>query len=203
MWISEFDNTNIFQLAINVLNGNIKRHTEPLTIHWRKNAGLLDQFHMKLESATATNTALTKYWFCVLFMNQYLKLPFELAWQKKPYLAKTLREPIDLMAFLSTTNANFTCNNQRQPLTALWSNGIQASSEWQYFSPMMLEDPVGAAIMSLPLLITTLFKCSGSTCAHWRPSSWWRSRRPPIACLCLETVLIGINGRIAYVFPQL
>ncbi len=106
-----------FQLAIKVLYGNITRHTEPLTMHWRKNAGLLDQFHMKHESATATNTALTKYWFCVLFMNQYFKLPFELAWQKKPYLAKTLTEPINLMPFLSTTNANFTCNNQRQPLT--------------------------------------------------------------------------------------
>ncbi len=21
--------------------------------------------------------------------------------------------------------------------------------------------------------------CRGSTCAHWHPSSWWRSRRPP------------------------
>ncbi len=31
----------------------------------------------------------------------------------------------------------------------------------------------------MPLLITTLLKCSGSTCAHWCPSSWWRSRRPP------------------------
>ncbi len=96
--------------------------------------------------------------------------------------AKTLTEPINLMALLSAPNpnANFACNNQRQQLTALWSNGIQVSSEWQYSTPMMLGDPVGAAIIfrvSVPLLITTLLKCI--MCAHWRPSSWWRSRRPP------------------------
>ncbi len=31
-------------------------------------------------------------------MYQYFKLAFEFAWQKKPYFAKTLTEPIDLMA---------------------------------------------------------------------------------------------------------
>ncbi len=64
-------------------------------------------------------------------MYQYFKLAFEFAWQKKPYLAKTLTEPIDLMALLSAPNpnANFACNNQRQQLTALWSNGVQASLE--------------------------------------------------------------------------
>ncbi len=53
--------------------------------------------------------------------------------------------------------------SMQQSEAALWSNGIQASSEWQYSSPMMLGDPVGAAVIfqGVPLLITTLFKCSG------------------------------------------
>ncbi len=83
-------------------------------------------------------------------MYQYFKLAFELARQKKkPYLAKTRTEPIDLMALLSALNPNaiFAWNNQRQQLKVLWSNGIQASSEWQYSSPMMLGNPVGAAII--------------------------------------------------------
>ncbi len=42
-------------------------------------------------------------------------------------------------------------------------------------TPMMLGDPVGAAIIFQA--VTTLLKCRGSTCAHWCPSSWWRSRR--------------------------
>ncbi len=101
--------------------------------------------------------------------------------KKKPYLAKTLTEPIDvIVALLSTPNlnANFACN-KRQLLTALWSNVKQASSEWQYSSPMMLGGPVGAAIIFQGVRATTLFKCSGSTYGHWRSSSWWRSRRPP------------------------
>ncbi len=46
-------------------------------------------------------------------MYQYFKLAFEVAWQKKPYLAKTLTEPTDPMALLSAPNpnANFACNN--------------------------------------------------------------------------------------------
>ncbi len=105
--------------------------------------------------------------------------------KKKPYLAKTLTEPIDLMALLSAPNpnANFACSNQRQQLTALWSNGIQASSEWQYSSPMKLGYPVGGGN-----------HISGCPCHSWSqpcsnvvavlvligaPSSWWCSRWLP------------------------
>ncbi len=62
-------------------------------------------------------------------------------------------------------------------LTALWSNGIQASSDWQYSSPMMLGIQWGGwqsyLKVTVPLLFTTLLKCSASTCAHWHPFSWW------------------------------
>ncbi len=37
-------------------------------------------------------------------MYEYFKLTFELAWQKKHYLAKTLTEPIDLMQGSATFN---------------------------------------------------------------------------------------------------
>ncbi len=52
-----------------------------------------------------------------------------------------------MMRILSDPNTNFECNNQRQQLTALWSDGIQASSEWEYSSPVMLGHPVGAAFI--------------------------------------------------------
>ncbi len=70
----------------------------------------------------------------------------------------------------------------KQQLTALWSNGIQASSDWQYSSPMMLGIQWGRQSyfrVTVPLFITTLLKCSASMCAHWRPFSWWRPRPPP------------------------
>ncbi len=44
-----------FLIGCKILYGNITRHTEPLTMHWRKN--FLDQFHMKHDFSTATNTA--------------------------------------------------------------------------------------------------------------------------------------------------
>ncbi len=33
--------------------------------------------------------------------------------------------------------------------------------------------------VTVPLLFTTLLKCSASTCAHWCPFSWWCPRPPP------------------------
>ncbi len=64
-----------------------------------------------------------------------LNWPLNLNGKKKPYLAKTLTEPIDLMALLSAPNpnANFACNNQRQQLTALWSNGNTGSGGSRIF----------------------------------------------------------------------
>ncbi len=46
-------------------------------------------------------------------------------------------------------------------LTALWSNGIQASSDWQRFYFRV----------TVPLFITTLPQCSASTCPRPPPSS--------------------------------
>ncbi len=63
---------------------------------------------------------------------QYFKLALH---GKKALPCKTLTEPIDLMALLNAPNPNFACNNQ----TALWSNGIQASSEWQYSRPVVFK----------------------------------------------------------------
>ncbi len=118
--------------------------------------------------------------------------------KKKPYLAKTLTDPIDLMALLSAPNpnANFACNNQRQQLTVLWSNGIQASSEWLTLAQWCWGIQWGRQSyfrVSVPLLITTLLKCSGSTCAHWRPSSWWRSRRPPSLSMPRNSTAKGVK----------
>ncbi len=54
-----------------------------------------------------------------LFTN-ILNWPLNLHGKKKSYLAKTLTEPIDLMALSAPNpNANFACNNQRQQLTVL------------------------------------------------------------------------------------
>ncbi len=111
----------------------------------------LDQFHMKHDFPTATNSLLAEQNtdFVHFLCTNILNWPLNLHGKKKPYLAKTLTEPIDvIVALLSAPNlnANFACN-KRQLLTALWSNVIQASSEWQYSSPMMLGDPVGAAII--------------------------------------------------------
>ncbi len=94
-------------------------------------------------------------------------------------------------------------------LTALWSNGIQASSDWQHSDPMAyrhrqidstliqwhtgiirltvlypndVRDPVGRQSyfrVTVPLLFTTLLKCIASMCAHWHHFSWWRPRPPP------------------------
>ncbi len=75
----------------------------------------------------------------VYLLYQYFKLFFELsfiAWQtKKRYLAKALTKPIDLGI---DERSKYKHAIIRQQLTALWSNLIQASSDWQYSSPMML-----------------------------------------------------------------
>ncbi len=104
--------------------------------------------------------------------------------KKKPYLAKTRTEPIVLMALLSSKSKCKLCMQQSEAVIdstlIQWHTGIVRMTVLE--SPMMLGDPVGRQSyfrVSVPLLITTLLKCSGSTCAHWRPSSWWRSRRPP------------------------
>ncbi len=73
--------------------------------------------------------------------------------------------------------------------TALWSNGIQASPDWQCSDPMAYKHRQidstlaqwcwghsGAAVIFLgdrATLVTTQLKCSASTCAHWR------TRPPP------------------------
>ncbi len=67
--------------------------------------------------------------FVHFLLYQYFKLAFDLsfiAWQKKPYLAKALTEPINLMALLSAPNANFACNSQAAIDSALiqWHTGI-------------------------------------------------------------------------------
>ncbi len=123
--------------------------------------------------------------FVHFLCNNILNWPLNLhGKKKKPYLAKTLTEPIDLMALLSAPNpnANFACNNQRQQLTALWSTAYRHRQNDSTLAQWCWGIQWGRQSyfrVSVPLLITTLLKCSGSTCAHWRPSSWWHSRQPP------------------------
>ncbi len=71
------------------------------------------------------------------------------------------------------------CNNQAASDSALiqWHTGIVRLTVLNDVG-----DPVGAAVIfqgDRATLITTLLKCSASTCAHWHPFSWWRPRRPP------------------------
>ncbi len=141
-------------------------------MHWHKNAHLLYQFHMKHDLSTATNTAWTKYWFCALFMYQYFLLAFELVWQKKPYLAKTLTEPIDRIVLLSAPNPNFACNNQSSRGFGALLKGLTCRSRDSNPQPRITSPTLYPLEPRLPT-------CRGSTCAHWCPSSWWRSRRPP------------------------
>ncbi len=118
-------------------------------MHWRKNAHLLD----KSRNMIYTNTAWTKHWFCALYLLHLLSF---IAWQKKalPFqstdrahwsngvdeCSKCKHATIKQQWQSSDTMAN----RHRQidialiqwhtgivRLTALWSNGKQASSDWQ------------------------------------------------------------------------
>ncbi len=103
-----------------------------------------------------------------------------IAWQKKALPCQST----DRVHWSNGVDERSKCKHVtiRQQLTALWSNGKEASSDWKYSSPMMLGIQWGQQSyfrVTVPLFITTLLKCSASTCAYWRPYSWWRNRWPP------------------------
>ncbi len=85
------------------------------------------------------------------------------------------------MALMSAPNASMQqsgSNWQRSdPMAYRHCQNDSTLAQWRWGS----SGAVAAVIFQgdRATLITTLLKCSASTCAHWRPFSWWRSRRPP------------------------
>ncbi len=122
----------------------------------------------------------------LLLCTNILNWPLNTHKKIKPYLAKTLTEPLDLIwqcwaLQMQTLHATIRGSNwqrsdpmayrhyKNESTLAQWCWGIQWG--WQsYFR------------VSVPLLITTLFKCSGSMCAGGAVGDG-------LAWLSLETVL--------------
>ncbi len=86
--------------------------------------------------------------FVQFLCTNILNWPLNLHGKKKPYLAKTLPEPIDLTALLSAPNSNEICMQQSEAAidSALiqWHKSIVRMTD---SSPMMLGDPVEVAII--------------------------------------------------------
>ncbi len=129
-----------------------------------------------------------------IYWTNILNWPLNLALlhgKKKHCHSKVLTEPIDLMRWWALQMQ--ACNNQA-PMTALWSNGVQASSDWQRSDPMMLGIQLGGShisgwpcnslsqpcynIVPVGALIGT--PSAGGVLGH------------RLARLCLETVLQGM-----------
>ncbi len=144
-------------------------------MHWCKIAHLLDKSHNMIYTNTAQTKY---WFCALYLLYQYFKLAFELsftAWQKnKKALAcqstdrahwsngvderskckhATIRQQwrrSDPMAYRhrQMDSALIQWYTGIAWLTVLWSNGLQASSDWQYSSPMMLGTQWGSSHIS-------------------------------------------------------
>ncbi len=117
-----------------------------LTTHWRKNTHLLDKSCNTIYQLPQILPKQSDF-VHFIYSTNILNWPLNLA---------LLHGKKNALPCQSTDRAHWStgidecskCKHAtiRQQLTALWSNDIQASSDWQYSSPMMLGDPVGAAV---------------------------------------------------------
>ncbi len=82
---------------------------------------------------------------------QYFKLAFEHYCMTKKSVTLPICQSTDRTHWSNGVVERSKCKlcyaTIRQQMTALWSKDIQASSDRQYSSPMMLEYPLGAAII--------------------------------------------------------
>ncbi len=79
---------------------------------------------------------------------------------------------------LSAPNPNFACNNQSSRGFGALLKGLTSVVDNSCRSRDSDPQPRVTSPTLYPLE-PRLPTCRGSTCAHWHPSSWWRSRRPP------------------------
>ncbi len=143
-------------------------------MHWCKNAPLLDKSPNTIyelpQILPKQNTDFVHFIYCTNILNWPLNFALLHGKKKKALPCQST----DRAHWSNGIDERSKCKHAtiRQQLTALWSNGIQASSDWQNSSPTMLGIQLGRQSyfrVTVPLFITTLLKCSASTCAHWRP----------------------------------